>query len=216
MTMHRRQRSDSIAASVAAYDATRTPIEPPEPLPAELMGLWRETAEMRAVHEWSPMDLRLAVMLVRALGDLESEQKKLVREPKLRKGLHGLVPNPRMGIVERLSALVLKLQTRLLLTSLANGLKTDRVAKQRALEKEMRMQSQNELMDLLCEPIHQDLIGERLAKARTRRRLPAAVNYEAEKQRILAEKDFLRLTDQLVARRKVVGTTRRRDGDDAG
>ena len=56
---------------------------PPEPLPLALLPIWQEVIEMRASFEWSSLDLRLAVSLVRALGDLASQERQLSREAKV-------------------------------------------------------------------------------------------------------------------------------------
>ena len=138
MTHHPRQRSDSIAASVAAQQAIRTSMAPPEPLPNTLLPIWQEVVEMRASFEWSSLDLRLAVSLVRALGDLASQERQLSREAKVQQTPHGPVVNPRFAIIDRLSARILKLQTRLLLTPRAAGLKADRTEHQRRVEREAR------------------------------------------------------------------------------
>src|SRR4051794_15094633 len=109
MTRPRRQRSDSLAAATAAFQAVKRPIEPPEPVPDGLRPLWTEIAEMRASHEWTPLDLRLAVSLVLALGALQEQQAALVSEKLLRKTRHGVAPNPRLELVERLQRRVLTL-----------------------------------------------------------------------------------------------------------
>ena len=138
MTRPRRQRSDSIAAAVAAHQVATQHIDPPEPLPAKLMPIWHEIIGMRASGEWLALDLRLAVTLVRTLGSLEDESRTLSGEKLLKRTRHGLAPNPRLEIIAGLQRRVLALQSRLLLDPRASGFRSDRVAHQRQLEREAR------------------------------------------------------------------------------
>ena len=163
MTQHPRQRSDSVSAEVAAYQAVTRPIDPPEPLPKALLPIWKEVTEMRAAAEWSALDLRLAHSLVIALGDLRSQEKMLSREAKVNVTPHGLVANPRLAVVERLSSRILKLQMRLLLSPRANGYRADRTEHQRRIEREARarvdpigafLDAGGEPMELLLGPMN--------------------------------------------------------------
>jgi hypothetical protein len=138
MTRPRRQRSDSVAASIDAHQVVRMPIEPPEPIPERCRPLWDDIVVMRSSFEWTPLDLHLLVALVLALAGLEEQQSALSRENLLRRTKHGLAPNPRLELVERLQRRVLALQSRLLLDPRAFGHRSDRTAAARKLEHDAR------------------------------------------------------------------------------
>jgi hypothetical protein len=136
MNQSRRHRSDSVIAHVAAFDRVRRKIEPPEPLPQSLVPIWREIIEGRAAFEWSSIDLRLAHSLTIAMGALREEERKLLREPALKRGQRGITPNPRLEVVERLTRRILQLQARLTLTARSNDYKAGQLARQRELERD--------------------------------------------------------------------------------
>src|SRR5262245_22930740 len=101
MSQIRRIRSDGTAGHLNAFERAQLKIEPPVPLSEPLMVLWREIIEGRAAFEWSKIDLRLAVTLVRAMADLDAEQRMLAKEPKVKRTPHGPVANPRLAVVKQ-------------------------------------------------------------------------------------------------------------------
>lgn len=100
--MPRKQRIDSITASVNIMTKAASEVLPPEHVPLNEgdIPFWQNIIAEKAKSEWTSHDLELAALLARSLNQLEAEDRKLSVEGSVLETAGGNpMPNPRLRFI---------------------------------------------------------------------------------------------------------------------
>ena len=102
----RRQRSDTVAGAVEAFEGATTLAKPPDHvwLPEEAMPFWYSIIQARAAHRWNEADYEVAAELARTRYKIEQLNRELHEEDDVVFNAKGtLVVNAKHSLLETLT-----------------------------------------------------------------------------------------------------------------
>ena len=126
------KRIDSTHELVDKIQSGFKKIKPPQKLTAAQKKFWNDIISAR--HEWTKIDLRLAINLARAFASIDEQEKKLSEEDDILTNARGTqIANPRYNILETLNRRAVCLTTKLQIHAQATmGISRDQVNKNEA------------------------------------------------------------------------------------
>lgn len=150
--MARRQRVDSIAATVAIVQAANSEIVAPPhvPLTDDDRPFWASVIAEFARSEWTAHQLELAAMLARTMTDLDREQRLLREEGSVSMTDRGTpVVNPRKAIIQMHAATILSFRRSLSLHARAKDGEAETIGPRRAAAKKAEKAARSGSDDLI-------------------------------------------------------------------
>lgn len=112
--MAKKKRSDSTAATIAAFAGASEYIQPPKPLTPEEEFYWHDITRARAREDWTAIDLSHAWNLAKLLAYIEQSHKEIETQGLTIVNAKGTpIDNPAISRLEKLSRLALSYSTKL-------------------------------------------------------------------------------------------------------
>ncbi|SUO95245.1 hypothetical protein [Suttonella ornithocola] len=150
--MTRRKRSDSTAATVAAFAGASMAIEPPKPLTNQELFYWHDITRARAREDWTAIDLAHAWNLSKLLAYIEQSHTDIAAQGLTLINERGTpVDNPAISRLEKLSRLALSYSTKLHIHAEATVGKSEDSAK-RATKQRKAGQTLDDMGSLIARP----------------------------------------------------------------
>jgi hypothetical protein len=93
--MPRKKRSDSIEAAIEAAQKIHEGIQPPSyiNLPDDVLVIWQDIIQTKALNTWTPNDLIQAATLARVYRDIQKYSEIVERTSRISKNGNGFNPN---------------------------------------------------------------------------------------------------------------------------